>query len=111
MKKLLSVLALTFVPSMALAQCGDTCFVGALGTGGAASDGSAQGFHLDAPSILFPGSTATISGNASSGHNTYSGTATGTFSGTIRGSTGFGRATGLFGDYNGQCTFGDPDCP
>jgi len=111
MKALLAALALACAPSIALAQCGDTCFVGAFGTGGAASDGAAQGFHVDAPSVLFPGSTATISGTASSGHNTYSGTATGTFSGTISGGTAFGRATGLFGDYNGQCDFGDPQCP
>ena len=45
MKKLLSVLVLSFAPSIALAPCGDTCFVGALGQSGVASNGAAQGFY------------------------------------------------------------------
>src|SRR5262245_42461398 len=105
MKRLVAVLALTLAPSLAIAQCDENCFVGLLGQGGEASDFKAQGFHLDAPSILHPGATATVSGNVNSGHNTYSGAVTGTLSGTFRGSgTAFsGRATGQFGDFTGQC--------
>src|SRR4051794_8639720 len=111
MKRLVGALILTLAPSLAVAQCGDTCFVGAFGTGGAASDGAAQGFHLDAPSFQYPGSTATISGTANSGHNTYSGSVTGTLSGTINGSfRASGRATGVLGDFVGQCDLLANDC-
>jgi hypothetical protein len=112
MKSLLGVFMLTLVPSIASASCGtdDACFVGALGTGGVASDGAAQGFHLDAPSIRYPGATATISGTADSGHNTYTGSVTGTFSGTFRGTSVWGRATGIFGDHTGQCDLLVGDC-
>ena len=114
MKRLLTVLLLALVPSIANASCGtgDACFVGGLGNGGEASDGRAQGFHLDAPSILHPGATATISGTANSGHNTYSDSVRGTLSGTFHGSSAnfSGRGTGIFGDFTGQCDLLAGDC-
>ena len=112
MKRLLCALIVMLAPSLASAQCGDTCFVGAFGQGGVASDGRAQGFHLDAPSFKYPGAEATVSGTVNSGHNSYSGAVSGSLSGTFHGSgTAFtGRASGVLGDFTGHCDLADPYC-
>jgi len=97
--------ALLFVPSLALPQCGgDSCSVGALGTGGVNSGGQAQGFFFKTPSTNFPGATLTNAGNNDAGRLNI--TAAGSLSGTFRENpspTARGRGTGVFGDWSGQC--------
>jgi hypothetical protein len=102
--------ALVFVSPAAMSNCGgDTCSVGALGTGGVKSGGKAQGFHDEFIStIRIPGAALTNSGNLESGRITVTldGNSLGTLSGTIRENpqpTVRGRGTGLFGDWAGQC--------
>ena len=107
----LSAVALVFVSPLAMAQCGgDTCSVGAGGTGGVRSGGKAQGFHDEFVStVRIPGAAITNSGNLDSGHFTVKldGNSLGTLSGTYRenpAATVRGHGTGpLFGDWSGQC--------
>ena len=108
----LSAAALAFVSPLAVGQCGgDTCSVGAFGTGGEKSGGKAQGFHEEFVStIRIPGARLTNSGNLDSGHFTVTldGNSLGTISGTFRENpapTMRGHGTGeLFGDWSGQCS-------
>ena len=98
--------ALLFVPSVALSQCGgDSCSVGALGTGGVSSGGKAQGFFSKTPSTRFPGATLTNAGNNDAGRLNIT-SSVGSLSGTFRENpspTARGRGTGVFGDWSGQC--------
>jgi len=99
--------ALALGTSFAQAQCGgDTCSVGALGTGGEMSGGSAQGFRFEVPSTRFPGSTVSNVGNNDSGRLNISGQ--GTASGTFRKGIQRGHATGIIGDWSGLCDAVDP---
>ena len=102
--------ALVFVSPVAMSNCGgDTCSVGASGTGGEKSDGKAQGFRDEFIStVRIPGAAVTNSGNLDAGRLTVSrdGNSLGTLSGTLRANpqrTARGRGTGLFGDWAGQC--------
>ena len=106
----LSAAVLVFVSPIAMGQCGgNTCSVGADGTGGEKSGGKAQGFHDEFVStVRIPGAEITNSGNLDSGRFTVTlgGTSLGTLSGTFRehpAATMRGRGTGLFGDWAGQC--------
>ena len=106
-----SAAAFVFVSPVAMGQCGgDTCNVGATGTGGDMSGGKAQGFREEFVStIRIPGAAITNSGNLDSGHFTVmlDGSSLGTLSGTFRQNpepSSRGRGTGeLFGDWAGQC--------
>jgi hypothetical protein len=108
--------AMIAFPSIANAQCreveeGDFC-VGASGTGGEKSEGKAQGFREEGPSDnpATPGRHITNSGNDEAGRVEFSGSDTGTLSGTARDDTVRGRGTGFFGDWAGQCELDDfPD--
>jgi hypothetical protein len=97
----------------AFANCGDAeCSVGAAGTGGEKSEGKAQGFREEGPSDnpATPGRHITNSGNDEAGRVEFSGSDTGTLSGTARDDTVRGRGTGFFGDWAGQCELDDfPD--
>jgi len=106
----LSTAALVVMPQIAMSQCGgDTCSVGAAGTGGEKSAGKAQGFHEEFIStIRIPGAAITNSGNLDAGRFTVTrdGSSLGTSSGTFREHPDAllrGRGTGLFGDWSGQC--------
>lgn len=96
--------ALVIIPSIAASQCGgDTCNVGAAGTGGERSEGKAQGFRTERPSTRF-GGTIINTGNDNAGRLNF--TAAGSISGTFReqpDATFRGHGTGLFGDWSGQC--------
>jgi len=106
----LGAAAFVFVSPAAMGQCGgDTCSVGAAGTGGEMSGDKAQGFHQEFISISrIPGAALTNSGNPDSGHITVTldGVSLGTASGTFRLNpepSSRGRGTGLFGDWTGHC--------
>ena len=108
--------ALTLTPSFTSAQCGgDSCSVGAFGTGGTNSEGKAQGFFLKFPSTLFPGGFVSNTGNLDSGRlNVNDGSGSiGSTSGTFRENprpSVRGHVSGLFGDWSGQCDIEDfPD--
>jgi hypothetical protein len=105
--------ALILIPSLAPAQCGgNSCSVGAFGTGGTSSDGKAQGFRLTFPSTMFPGATFSNTGNFDAGRLSIS-DGIGSTSGTFRQNptpTVRGNASGIFGDWSGQCDIEDfPD--
>ena len=107
-----AVAAFLFSP-VAMAQSGgcggDTCSVGAFGTGGQKSDGKAQGFRDEFIStVRIPGAAITNSGNLNAGRFTVTreGSSLGTLSGTFRThpkATARGRGTGMFGEWSGQC--------
>lgn len=108
----LSLSAAVFVSMSpaAMGQCGgDTCSVGATGTGGEKSGGKAQGFHEEFVStVRIPGAAITNSGNLDAGRLTVTldGSSLGTLSGTFRQNPNpalRGHGTGLFGDWSGQC--------
>jgi hypothetical protein len=104
---------LILIPSLAPAQCGGTsCNVGAFGTGGTSSDGKAQGFLQKFPSTMFPGATFSNAGNFDAGRLSIS-DGIGSTSGTFRQNptpTVRGQASGIFGDWSGQCDIEDfPD--
>jgi len=107
-------LFLLLIPSMADANCGDglngQCYVGATGQGGTSSGGKAQGFFFSQPSIYVDGATYNNTGNNFAGHINVTGA--GTISGSAPGSgnTFNGHATGLFGDWSGQCAEEDFLC-
>jgi hypothetical protein len=102
--------AFVFIPSAAVANCGDNeCAVGALGQGGESSGGKARGFHHEFPSRFFDGETFTNVGNDTSGRGSISNV--GAQSGTFHGDTARGHATGVFGDWSGQCEIEHlPEC-
>ncbi|MFZ2158007.1 MAG: hypothetical protein WAV72_18050 [Bradyrhizobium sp.] len=114
--------ALVFVSPVAMSNCGgDTCSVGASGTGGERSEGKAQGFRDEFIStVRIPGAAITNSGNPDSGRLTVTldGNSLGTLSGTFREHpqpTVRGHGTGDFGgDWAGQCeddlVFGGGEC-
>lgn len=116
MKYLMMVLALAVVmfSPVAMADCGTgDCAVGAYGIGGLSSDGMAQGFYYVQPGTIRPEVTFQNSGNPDAGrlNITEGGTVLGTTSGTFRRGTIRGRASGVLGDFTGQCDpFIDPDC-
>jgi hypothetical protein len=85
--------------------CASTCSVGGAGTGGASSDGKAQGFRLEGPSTGFPGATFTNQGNENAGHISLAGTANGMASG------GFTPQGVVVGHYTGDVAdfFGTDD--
>lgn len=81
--------------------CGTgNCSVGAFGQGGVASEGNAQGFHVERPSTLYPSSTYTNVGNDDAGRIDVSGQ--GTLQGTYRNEISRGHETGIFGDASGH---------
>jgi hypothetical protein len=95
-------------PSTSIAQqCNTSCSVGALGQGGASSDGAAQGFRYVGPGRQ-PEYTVTNVGNSDAGHvrAVLDGEEAGTLDGTYRDGVCIGLATGVFGDYQGL----EPDC-
>jgi hypothetical protein len=98
----------------ALANCGDgDCNVGAAGQGGVASEGQAQGFRTEFPSIFFPGYGFSNTGNLDAGRLgiTQPGEEpVGTTSGTFRQDSVRGRSTGVFGDWTGQCEIEEFPC-
>jgi hypothetical protein len=106
----LCVAALALFPATAIANCGnEDCAVGAFGTGGANSDGKAQGYRTEGPSGLFPGETQTNTGNDHAGHGSI--TNVGSVSGNFPGDGTFrGRAVGTPDDCTGFCDnpFGGP---
>jgi hypothetical protein len=81
---------------------GASCATGSAGQGGIASDGKAQGFHIEQPSLNTPTIQVTNVGNLDAGHIVLSGDLTGTLSGTYRKDIGRGRETGAFGDGSGH---------
>ena len=95
-------------PSSSMAQCNSYCSVGALGQGGASSDGAAQGFRYVAPGHAVPGAIVTNVGNSDAGHISVvlDGDVLGTLDGTYHDGVCIGLATGVFGDLHGR----DPDC-
>ena len=110
MKHLFVVLTLTFAPSIAIAQCNDTCFVGGLGTGGAASDGAAKGSTCRRLRLYFQDRQLPSAGRQAQGT---------IHSRCIDGNTQrdnsrrypLGREPAYWEDYEGQCDIGDPECP
>ena len=101
--------SLLLTSSMATAQCGgdSSCAVGALGTGGAASGGNAQGSYEKRPAGRDPAETLTNAGNPMAGrlgitnYGYLSGTGA-TVDNVVR-----GHGTGIFGDWSGLCTAED----
>jgi len=92
--------------------CATTCSVGAVGTGGINSDGSAEGGRRKGLSTGFPGSTFTNQGNDFAGHIAVTGPFVGSASGadmpdgTLVGHYDGVSAIffGLDGDCSGVCT-------
>ena len=93
--------SLVISPVPALAQCNTDCAVGDFGTGGANSDGNAQGFFLRGDEYF-------NAGNQDAGKIFLwdDDELIGELSGTYREGDCIGRATGIFGDYTGI----SPDC-
>jgi len=111
-----AAVALTLMSAYAPAQCGgDSCSVGAFGTGGTSSEGKAQGFRLEFPSTMFPGGSVSNTGNLDAGRfNVDDGSGSiGSTSGTFRENptpSVRGHFSGLLGDWSGQCALEDfPD--
>ena len=71
------------VASASAEGCASTCSVGGAGTGGESSDGSAEGFRIQAPSTGFPGATYSNSGNQIAGNISLEGTVEGMGAGAI----------------------------
>jgi hypothetical protein len=94
--------ALAVSPSIVGASCGGggDCAVGGIGNGGAASEGKAQGSHLQGTE---QGASVTNSGNADAGRLNITGADNGSLSGTFRSGIVRGRTTGFFGDCTGLC--------
>jgi hypothetical protein len=87
--------------TVAFAGCGTgECAVAAFGQGGIASDGKAQGAHLERPSTLYSGSTYFNTGNEDAGRIEVTGQ--GAIQGTVREDITRGHASGIFGDASGQ---------
>lgn len=87
------------------ASCSAVCGVGAIGQGGASSDGRAQGSYRKGPGRI-EGVDVRAAGTEESGRLELSGAVEGTLSGTFHGDTFRGRTTGPeFGDCTGSaCT-------
>ena len=90
---------------MMASSCFGQTAVGAYGTGGAASGGSAQGFHTVFPSPRIPGATVTNQGNDSAGRVSVV-DADGNVIGFVDGycdssGTYHGNGSGIFGDWAG----------
>ena len=91
----------------AVGQCNGGCAVGALGTGGLSSQGSAQGFRYVGPGPLNPANTLTNDGLSSAGHVQVTDGA-GNVIGTLNGRCGegsliwTGTGSGIFGDWAGS---------
>jgi hypothetical protein len=104
--------AIAVFPSMAVAECGEgNCAVGTNGQGGARSGGKARGGLLEQPSSFFPNATLRSAGTENTGLLSVTGQESA--SGAIHGDTFSGHATGIFGDFSGQCDlvdFENGDC-
>lgn len=100
------------IPCVANANCGDgVCDVGATGTGGVSSGGSAQGYYYTKPTSLYPGQQISNSGTLSSGRINVTGgfvNLSGHFNDT-RGAVAGHSGGGEFGDWSGQCAYEDFD--
>jgi hypothetical protein len=109
---LLAAAILLLIPCVADANCGDgLCDVGATGTGGVNSGGSAQGYYYTKPTSLYPGQQISNSGNLSSGRINVTGGFV-NLSGHFNDKQGavFGHAGGgEFGEWSGQCAYEDFD--
>jgi hypothetical protein len=99
---------LVLVPSTAAANCGDgECAVGALGNGGANSEGRAHGYHYTKPWTEDPDQQISNSGNLSSGRlNVADGSInlSGHFN-DKKGAVSGHSSGGEFGESSGQCTY------
>lgn len=84
--------------------CSTSCENGALGRGGEASGGKAQGTLFRTPSENFPGETISSSGNLHAGHLwvTNVGSASGDFDPDPPGALEHGHLTGIFGSCSGN---------
>lgn len=102
--------SLTIAAAEKAGGCSSSCSVGAEGTGGENSDGSAQGFHTTFPSTRFADSQYSNSGSQTAGRISVTGDSDGSASGAF---TPSGDLTGHFdgvigdlygvGDCNGVC--------
>jgi hypothetical protein len=95
------VMTATLWTTTAMAACGTgDCAVAAFGQGGIASDGKAQGAHIERPSTLYPGETYFNTGNNYAGRIAVSNE--GTIQGTERDGLMRGHTSGVFGDASGH---------
>ena len=93
--------SVTLWATAAMAACGTgDCAVAAFGQGGTASDGKAQGAHIERPSTLYPGETYFNTGNNYAGRIAVSNQ--GTIQGTERDGIARGHTSGVFGDASGH---------
>jgi hypothetical protein len=100
---ILTLIVTLWATSAGAGGCGATdCSTGAAGQGGIASQGKAQGFHIEAPSSGSPDIHVTNVGNSDAGHIVLTGALMGTLSGTYRNDIGRGHETGAFGDGSGH---------
>jgi hypothetical protein len=93
------------ISAPASADCSETCAAGAAGTGGSASDGSAQGFRLEGPSRI-EGANFTNQGNDIAGHISISGTVNGSGSGAA---TPQGLLVGHYEGFTAELFLGSPE--
>lgn len=103
----LAALAATTVATSAPANadCSETCAAGSAGTGGSASDGTAEGFRLEGPSRI-EGATFTNAGNDIAGHITISGTVDGAGSGAF---TPQEQLVGHYEGFTAELFLGSPE--
>lgn len=108
-RRIAIVAALLISPSPSVAQCNAGCAVGALGNGGAASEGKAEGFRYVGPGPLNPNNTLVNDGLSSEGHVEVldaNGNVIGVLNGRCDAGTFVwnGTGSGIFGDWTGSST-------
>lgn len=107
MRHATALAAAMILSAPAIAQCNSGCTAGAVGTGGMASGGSANGFRYVGPGPLFPDRTLTNDGLASAGHVEVL-DADGNLMGVLNGRCEpgsylwHGTGSGIFGDWTGS---------
>lgn len=106
-RQLAAITASLVLAAPAVAQCNGGCAVGALGNGGTASEGQAEGFRYVGPGPLNAANTLVHDGVSSAGHVEVldaNGNVIGILNGRCEAGTFVwtGTGSGIFGDWTGS---------